>query len=68
MNDFDEFVAGSVEPLLRTAYLITWDGGDAGADRAALPERSPLQLRLWLERRAGRRRRRYIVYERHRLV
>ncbi len=29
MNDFDEFVAGSVEPLLRTAYLITWDGGDA---------------------------------------
>jgi DNA-directed RNA polymerase specialized sigma24 family protein len=29
MNDFDEFAAGSIEPLLKTAYLITWDAGDA---------------------------------------
>ncbi len=29
MDDFDEFVAGSLEPLLRTAYLITWDAGEA---------------------------------------
>jgi RNA polymerase sigma-70 factor (sigma-E family) len=29
MDDFDEFVAGSLEQLLRTAYLITWDAGDA---------------------------------------
>ena len=29
MNDFDEFVAEAVEPLLRTAHLITWDAGDA---------------------------------------
>lgn len=29
MNDFDEFVAVNVEPLLRTAHLITWDAGEA---------------------------------------
>jgi RNA polymerase sigma-70 factor (sigma-E family) len=29
MNDFDEFVAGNLERLLRTAYLITWDAGEA---------------------------------------
>jgi RNA polymerase sigma-70 factor (sigma-E family) len=29
MDDFDEFVAGSLEPLLKTAYLITWDAGEA---------------------------------------
>ncbi len=29
MNDFDEFVAGNLEQLLKTAYLITWDAGDA---------------------------------------
>jgi RNA polymerase sigma-70 factor (sigma-E family) len=29
MNDFDEFVAAGVEPLLRTAHLITWDAGEA---------------------------------------
>jgi RNA polymerase sigma-70 factor (sigma-E family) len=29
MKDFDEFVAGNLEQLLRTAYLITWDPGDA---------------------------------------
>lgn len=29
MDDFDEFVAGNVEQLLRTAYLITWDAGEA---------------------------------------
>jgi RNA polymerase sigma-70 factor (sigma-E family) len=29
MNDFDEFVAGNLEHLLKTAYLITWDAGDA---------------------------------------
>lgn len=29
MDDFNEFVAGSVEPLLRTAYLITWDAAEA---------------------------------------
>jgi RNA polymerase sigma-70 factor (sigma-E family) len=29
MNDFDEFVAASVEPLLRTAHLIIWDAGEA---------------------------------------
>ncbi len=29
MDDFDEFVAGKLEQLLTTAYLITWDAGDA---------------------------------------
>jgi len=29
MDDFDEFVAGNLEPLLRTAYLVTWDAGEA---------------------------------------
>jgi len=29
MTDFDEFVADSLEPLLKTAYLITWDAGEA---------------------------------------
>lgn len=29
MDDFDEFVAGNLEQLLRTAYLITWDAGEA---------------------------------------
>jgi RNA polymerase sigma-70 factor (sigma-E family) len=29
MGDFDEFVAGSLEQLLKTAYLITWDAGEA---------------------------------------
>jgi RNA polymerase sigma-70 factor (sigma-E family) len=29
MKDFDEFVAGNVEALLKTAYLITWDAGEA---------------------------------------
>jgi RNA polymerase sigma-70 factor (sigma-E family) len=29
MDAFDEFVAANVEHLLRTAYLITWDAGDA---------------------------------------
>ena len=29
MNDFDEFVAGNLDQLLKTAYLITWDAGDA---------------------------------------
>jgi RNA polymerase sigma-70 factor (sigma-E family) len=29
MDDFDEFVAGNLERLLRTAYLITWDAGEA---------------------------------------
>ena len=29
MQDFDEFVAGNLEQLLKTAYLITWDGGEA---------------------------------------
>ena len=29
MHDFDEFVAGNLEQLLKTAYLITWDGGEA---------------------------------------
>jgi RNA polymerase sigma-70 factor (sigma-E family) len=29
MEDFDEFVAGNVEQLLKTAYLIAWDTGDA---------------------------------------
>jgi RNA polymerase sigma-70 factor (sigma-E family) len=29
MDDFDEFVAGNVEQLLRTAYVITWDPGEA---------------------------------------
>jgi RNA polymerase sigma-70 factor (sigma-E family) len=29
MDDFDEFVAGNLEQLLTTAYLITWDAGDA---------------------------------------
>ena len=27
--DFDRFVAETVEPLLRSAYLITWDFADA---------------------------------------
>jgi RNA polymerase sigma-70 factor (sigma-E family) len=29
MDDFNQFVAGNLEQLLRTAYLITWDAGDA---------------------------------------
>jgi DNA-directed RNA polymerase specialized sigma24 family protein len=29
MDDFDQFVAGNVEQLLRTAYVITWDAGEA---------------------------------------
>ncbi len=29
MDDFDEFVAGNLEQLLKTAYLITWDSGEA---------------------------------------
>jgi RNA polymerase sigma-70 factor (sigma-E family) len=29
MNEFDEFVAGNLERLLTTAYLITWDAGEA---------------------------------------
>jgi len=29
MDDFDDFVAANLEPLLRTAYLITWDSGEA---------------------------------------
>ena len=29
MDDFDQFVAGNLEPLLRTAHLITWDVGEA---------------------------------------
>jgi RNA polymerase sigma-70 factor (sigma-E family) len=29
MDDFDGFVAGNLEQLLKTAYLITWDTGDA---------------------------------------
>jgi DNA-directed RNA polymerase specialized sigma24 family protein len=29
MNDFDEFVADNLEHLLTTAYLITWDAGEA---------------------------------------
>src|ERR1700722_3657513 len=29
MEDFDEFVTGNLEQLLKTAYLITWDAGDA---------------------------------------
>lgn len=29
MDDFDDFVAGSLEQLLKTAYLITWDAGEA---------------------------------------
>jgi RNA polymerase sigma-70 factor (sigma-E family) len=29
MDDFDEFVAGTLEQLLKTAYLITWDAGEA---------------------------------------
>jgi RNA polymerase sigma-70 factor (sigma-E family) len=29
MDDFDEFVADSLEQLLRTAYVITWDTGEA---------------------------------------
>ena len=29
MNDFDEFVQANVDDLLRTAYLITWDAGEA---------------------------------------
>ena len=29
MDDFDEFVAGSLEQLLTTAYLVTWDAGEA---------------------------------------
>lgn len=29
MNDFDEFVARHVDDLLRTAFLIVWDEGEA---------------------------------------
>jgi RNA polymerase sigma-70 factor (sigma-E family) len=29
MDDFDEFVAGNLEQLLKTAYLITWDASEA---------------------------------------
>lgn len=29
MDDFDEFVAGNLDQLLKTAYLITWDAGEA---------------------------------------
>jgi RNA polymerase sigma-70 factor (sigma-E family) len=29
MDDFDEFVAGNLEQLLKTGYLITWDAGEA---------------------------------------
>jgi RNA polymerase sigma-70 factor (sigma-E family) len=29
MDDFDVFVAGNLEQLLKTAYLITWDAGEA---------------------------------------
>jgi RNA polymerase sigma-70 factor (sigma-E family) len=29
MDDFDGFVSGNLEQLLRTAYLITWDAGEA---------------------------------------
>ena len=29
MDDFDEFVDGTLEPLLKTAYLITWDASEA---------------------------------------
>jgi RNA polymerase sigma-70 factor (sigma-E family) len=29
MEDFDEFVAANLEQLLRTAYVITWDAGEA---------------------------------------
>jgi len=29
MDDFNEFVAGNLEQLLKTAYLITWDAGEA---------------------------------------
>jgi RNA polymerase sigma-70 factor (sigma-E family) len=29
MEDFDEFVAGNLQQLTSTAYLITWDAGEA---------------------------------------
>jgi RNA polymerase sigma-70 factor (sigma-E family) len=29
MDEFDEFVAANLEQLLKTAYLITWDSGEA---------------------------------------
>ena len=29
MDDFDLFVAGNLDQLLKTAYLITWDAGEA---------------------------------------
>jgi RNA polymerase sigma-70 factor (sigma-E family) len=29
MDEFDAFVAGNLEHLLKTAYLITWDSGEA---------------------------------------
>jgi len=29
MDNFDEFVAGNLELLLKTAYLITWDASEA---------------------------------------
>jgi DNA-directed RNA polymerase specialized sigma24 family protein len=29
MDDFDDFVADNLEQLLRTAYVITWDAGEA---------------------------------------
>ena len=29
MDGFDQFVAGNLERLLKTAYLVTWDSGEA---------------------------------------
>ena len=29
MDNFEQFMAGNLEQLLRTAYLITWDAGEA---------------------------------------
>jgi RNA polymerase sigma-70 factor (sigma-E family) len=29
MDDFDRFVTGNLEQLSRTAYLLTWDAGEA---------------------------------------
>ncbi len=29
MDEFDKFTTANLEPLLRTAYLITWDAGEA---------------------------------------
>jgi hypothetical protein len=31
MDDFDQFVTGNVEQLLKTAYLITWDAGEGAS-------------------------------------